>query len=111
MISNAKTIFIDTNDYLHYMFFTDINWPALIGATEIKIVVPPVITRELDKHKYSHREESVRKRAQKVTKRFAELLRSRGEVRPHTTIHFEAQEAHNEIMRLNLSRESQMTNS
>jgi PIN domain len=101
------TIFIDTNIFIHFTFFTDVDWPTVVGASEIKIVIPPIIMRELDKHKFNHKDDIIRKRAQRVLVRLAQLFRTHSEVRPRTNIHFEPHEPDEEFATLRLSRETQ----
>lgn len=72
----AKTIFLDTNIYLHYQLFDQINWLEVIKASEVMIVVPPVTVRELNKHKDLHPRQRVKARAAKVLKKLASLFGS-----------------------------------
>lgn len=72
----AKTTFLDTNIYLHYQFFDQVNWLEVLKASEVMIVVPPVTVRELNKHKELHPQQRVKKRAAKVLKKLASLRES-----------------------------------
>ena len=81
MVTNHKIVFIDTNIFLHFTFFTDIEWPAVVDAGGVTIVLPPVTMGELDKHKYNQKSDAVKKRAEKVTRRLAQLFRAKGDVR------------------------------
>lgn len=62
----ASTIFIDTMVWLHYRPVADIDWPTLLGATDVRIVVPRVTIRELDRHKNQHPNSTIRERAARV---------------------------------------------
>ena len=71
-----KNIFLDTNIYLHYEFFDQINWLKIIDAESIMIVVPPVIIRELNKQKDYHSKTQIKNRAGDVLRRLYELFDS-----------------------------------
>lgn len=107
MSKNNVFAFLDTNIFLHFQLFTEIAWDKILHAKFVTLVIPPIITKELDKHKYNHRSERVKERAIKVTKRFAELLHSNGEVRPNVRIQFERVQPQSEFKKYNLSKESQ----
>ena len=49
-----KYLFLDTNVYLHYIDFEQIDWKKLIDS-DFTIVVPPIVIREIDKHKDNNR--------------------------------------------------------
>lgn len=72
----SKAIFLDTNAYLHYQPFDQINWLEVLKVSEVTIVVPPVTIRELNKHKELHPRPRVKKRAGMVLKRFFSLFES-----------------------------------
>lgn len=83
------TVFIDTMMLLHYRWIDEIDWPGITDAEQVELVIAPVIFRELDKHKESHKKKRTRERAASATKRLLELLRN-GEkpVRDNVTITF-----------------------
>ena len=45
--------FIDTNAPLHYSFFRDVDWAAVVGVRKVVLVFAPVVLTELDHHKWS----------------------------------------------------------
>ena len=45
-------LFLDTNIFLHFQAYDQLNWKNLIAADEYKIVIPRIILDELDKKKY-----------------------------------------------------------
>ena len=45
--------FIDTNVLLHYRFFRDVDWAAVVSAPEVVLVFAPVVLSELDEHRRS----------------------------------------------------------
>lgn len=71
-----KIIYLDTNIFLHYQPFTQINWLEIVKAESATIVVPPVTIRELNKHKDSHPRAQIKKRAGETIKRLSGLLDS-----------------------------------
>ncbi|MBI3159210.1 MAG: hypothetical protein HYZ26_06395 [Chloroflexi bacterium] len=69
-----KIIFLDTNIFLHYQPFDQINWLEIVEAESATIVVPPITIRELSKHKDSHPRTRIKKRAGETIKRLLGLL-------------------------------------
>jgi len=61
-----KKVFVDTNIFLHFKFFTEINWLELCQDNKCEIIVALIVIDELDKHKIGNDERS--KRARKVLK-------------------------------------------
>ncbi len=60
-------IFLDTNIFIHFVDFEQINWHVSLNTTdEITIIIAPIVIDELDKHKYN--------RNQKISKRVKKLL-------------------------------------
>lgn len=72
----SKIVFLDTNVYLHYQLFDQINWPEVLKASEVTIVVPPVTVRELNKHKELHPRSRVKERAGTVLRKLFSLFES-----------------------------------
>lgn len=64
-----KIIYLDTNIFLHYQPFTQINWLEIVKAESATIVIPPITIRELNKHKDSHPRAQIKKRAGETIKR------------------------------------------
>ena len=54
---------IDTNLFLHYRSIDQIAWLKLLGVTAVRLFIPPVVIRELNKHKDGHPVPRLRKRA------------------------------------------------
>ena len=59
--------FIDTNVLLHFRRLEEIDWCCHLAAKQVLLVLAPVVLRELDKHKDSHPQNKLRKRAQHVS--------------------------------------------
>lgn len=102
-----KTVFIDTNIFLHYKFFTDINWMEVLIANEILIVIPPIVMREIEKHKFNNKDQIIKKRSEKISARFAKIFKLNEEIRPDVKMLFEAHEPDEEFSAFRLSRETQ----
>lgn len=71
-----KTIYLDTNIFLHYQPFTQINWLEVVKAESVTVVIPPITIRELNKHKDSHPRAQIKKRAGETIKKLSGLLDS-----------------------------------
>jgi predicted ribonuclease YlaK len=63
-----KSIFLDTNIFLHYKLFDQIDWCGILSCDESLILIPPVTIRELNKQKELHPHKHIRERASKVLK-------------------------------------------
>ena len=60
-------IFLDTNLFLHFQDFEQINWNDIIGTNDtINIALAPTVIDELDKHKYNANRK-IQKWAKKIT--------------------------------------------
>lgn len=68
-----KTIYLDTNIFLHYQPFNQINWLEIVKTESATIVIPPVTIRELNKHKDSHSRAQIKKRAGETIRRLSGL--------------------------------------
>jgi hypothetical protein len=105
----TKTVFLDTNVFLHYQPYDQISWPEILNASNIIIVVPPVIFRELNKHKDSHPRQHIKERASKVIKKFGSLVNMGREVeiKSNIKICFEDREPEQYFTQFQLDRNSQ----
>ena len=75
---NAIRAILDTNVYLHYKLFSEIDWAvALHQSGAVRIVVPMVVLRELDQQKNVGRK-PVNQEARRVLRRLQELLEGQG---------------------------------
>ncbi|MCB0194471.1 MAG: hypothetical protein KDJ65_21155 [Anaerolineae bacterium] len=70
----TKLVFLDTNIYLHYQFFDEIDWLKLLHTEAVIIIIPPVVIDELNKHKELHPRPRVKKRAGAVLKKLSILF-------------------------------------
>lgn len=74
--SGCVAVVPDTNVFLHYRFFNEIDWPHLAEAEEVRLVVPLLVIGELDKQKVANRVKSRRRRAGKVLSVMRELRKN-----------------------------------
>lgn len=87
-----KLLFLDTNIFLHYQPFDQIDWLTLLQSSAVTIIIPPVTLRELNKHKDGHTAPHIRKRAGEVQRKLHRLFSSKPEaqeVRPDVSIRFD----------------------
>ena len=79
----AKVVAADTNVYLHHeQYFNQINWEALAGSDQVRLLVPMAVVRELDKCKQGPQnktvsdtnKESIRTRARITSRLLRELM-------------------------------------
>lgn len=68
-----KNIFLDTNIFLHYQPFDQVNWLKIVKAESATIVIPPVTIRELNKHKDNPLRAQIKKRAEETIRRLSKL--------------------------------------
>jgi len=50
-MDNPTYCFIDTNVLIHGKTFDELDWPEIVGASEVCLVLATVVLKELDKHK------------------------------------------------------------
>ena len=67
-------IFLDTNIFLHFTSFVEIDWLKICQDRECKIVIAPVVIDELDKYKVKNDDKG--KRARKALKKIEECVDS-----------------------------------
>lgn len=67
-----KYLFLDTNVFLHYKDFEQIDWKSMVGD-DVTICVAQVVLGEIDKHKDQSRGK-IQKRAKKISSRFSEIF-------------------------------------
>lgn len=101
------TLFLDTNIFLHYQLFDQINWSSLFGVSDIEIIIPPVTIHELNKHKDAHTKPRVRSRASDIIKKLFGLFEDSTETRIGTglIVHLEDREPQIDFIQHQLSRE------
>jgi len=68
--------FIDSNSFLHYRMFTDINWNKIINSSSVLLIVCPAVLRELDQKKFSEYDINIRNRSQQVISKMSKMVTS-----------------------------------
>ena len=68
--------FIDSNSFLHYRMFTDINWNEVTNSSSVLLIVCPAVLRELDQKKFSEYDINIRNRSQQVISKMLEMATS-----------------------------------
>jgi len=58
--------FIDSNSFLHYKMFTDINWNEVTNSSSVLLIVCPAVFGELDQKKFSTYDINIRNRSRQV---------------------------------------------
>jgi len=79
--------FLDTNIFLHYQPFDQINWLNEIGVQEVKLAISPIVIRELDHHKDQHTISKIRNRARTSLKKIESLITGQDDVNLLEGIH------------------------
>jgi hypothetical protein len=65
--------FLDTNLFLQFRLFDEIDWPTLLKAERVTLLIAPVVLRELDAQKAVGRTKRVRQRASLALSKLAAL--------------------------------------
>lgn len=99
-----RAVFLDTNVYLHYQSFEQVDWRRLLSTERVTLHVPAVIVNELDKHKDEHPIRRIRKRAANVSAKLFEYFESqKPDVRPGVTLKFSPFDPQVDFTRHNLN--------
>lgn len=72
--------FLDTNIFLHYQPFNQVNWLNELSSTEVDIAIAPIVIRELDHHKDQHSNSKIRNRARASLKKIESVITGQGGV-------------------------------
>lgn len=105
---SSKTLFVDTNIFLHYRSFDEIDWLSLLEVDYVKIRVTSIVIQELNKHKDGS-SRKLRDKAAKVIKKLHQLVDAGLEVnlKPNVDICFEVSNSCPNFAILNLDPNSQ----
>lgn len=66
--------FLDTNILIHKRTFDEVDWPAVVGAQDVCLVLAPIVVKELDKHKNEGKNEWVQGRARALLSKLSPYL-------------------------------------
>jgi hypothetical protein len=79
--------FLDTNIFLQYQMFDDVDWPKLLDVENVTLVVTRQVIAELDKHKHDPASNRRRKRSRRVLKKLMVCFEEQeGYVRDNVTL-------------------------
>lgn len=80
-----RTVFLDTNIFLHYKQFDQIDWLSVCSTSECELVITPIVIDELDKHKVGNTK--ISKRARNILTQIEKLYETGNfEIRENVTI-------------------------
>jgi rRNA-processing protein FCF1 len=66
--------FLDTNTFLHFQRFDTVDWPKVLGAQQICLMLTPTVMEELDHHKDDPKNSGRQKRAKEILSKFDDIL-------------------------------------
>lgn len=72
-----KYALLDTNTFLHYHLFTEIDWCSILNTEEVEVIVSTTVLQELDKKKFSEQDIRIKNRAKKVISTFNLVLENK----------------------------------
>lgn len=79
--------YLDTNTFLHYWFFTDVDWCEELKPSYVVLIVCSAVLSELDKKKFSDSDSKIRDRVKKVISKLSQIA-SWDEVRANVQLLF-----------------------
>lgn len=108
---SSKTLFIDTNIFLHYKSFDEIDWLSILEASQVEIRIPSIVIQELDKHKYSN-SSKLREKATKIIRKLHNLVnlvdsRNNVSLRENIDLYFDVENKVPDLKKLGLDYDSQ----
>lgn len=78
--------FIDTNLLLHFQTFDEIDWKKILQASQVDLVIAPVVLREINKFKDDRADDWRRKRARMLIPKLRDFLMSSKQLRKDVVI-------------------------
>lgn len=89
--SEALYCFLDTNILIEFQTFNEVDWPKVLNAKQVYLVLAPIVFRELDKHKSNYADTRRRRRARMLVSKLTKLFEEVGpgeavQVRPNVTL-------------------------
>jgi PIN domain len=99
--------FLDTNTFLHFPRLDQLDWLALLHSTGVRLIIAPVVIRELNRHKDSPTSLKTRERAAAVLRVLDEWSERAWPVfiRNGVELHFRVQDPLIDFAKFNLSRD------
>jgi hypothetical protein len=65
--------FLDTNTFLHYRHFMEVNWPKELTEERVVLIICSTVLNELDRKKHSEQNVKIRERAKSIISKLNEL--------------------------------------
>jgi hypothetical protein len=78
--------FLDTNIFLHYQTFTEINWTEELNADRVILVICWTVIHELDKKKNIYESSKIRERAKRAQSLLEEIGFGNKQIRPNVEL-------------------------
>ena len=97
-------IYLDSNIFLHYISFDQIDWIDVLGVKPIQLIIPSITIRELNKAKEVGYKSHIRKRAGNAIK-LIDKFASLNEIRPSVCLKIDPFEPDLDFKELRLDRE------
>jgi hypothetical protein len=66
--------FLDTNVFLHFQLFDNVDWPKVTGAQQVCLMLTTTVMEELNRHKDDFKNPGRRKRAHEILSRLEDVL-------------------------------------
>src|SRR5690348_12548009 len=66
--------FLDTNTFLHFQMFDTVDWPQVLGAQDVCLMLTTTVMEELDRHKGDAKNPGRQKRAKEILSRLNNIL-------------------------------------
>jgi predicted ribonuclease YlaK len=66
--------FLDTNTFLHFQRFDTVDWPKVLGAQQICLMLTPTVMEELDHHKDDPKNPGRQKRVKGILSKLDDIL-------------------------------------
>jgi hypothetical protein len=84
-------IYIDTNIFLHYQPFDQIDWSEIAKSDNVLLIIPPVTIRELNHYKDSQSRLHIKKRSSEAIRKLTQLFDTgiTAKLRDNVSIKFE----------------------
>ena len=105
MGGKGLTVFLDTMIFLHFRPLEELDLAGLLSEDEVKVVIPRITVRELDKHKNTHGSEKIRERARRALQKIESWSEQEVRVRKGVTVRFQPQMPAIEFSKYHLNRD------
>jgi hypothetical protein len=66
--------FLDTNVFLHFQMFDTVDWPQVLGAQNVCLMLTTTVMEELNRHKDDARNPGRQKRAKEILSKLDDIL-------------------------------------